>query len=67
MPYFNSTAIARAEYDAKSQELTIWFRDGRHPYPYFRVPLNVYQGLLAASSKGTYFARFIEPIYGYRV
>lgn len=67
MPYFNSTAIARAEYNERSQELTIWFRDGRHPYTYFRVPLSVYQDLLAANSKGTYFARSIEPIYGYRV
>ncbi len=66
MPYFNSTAIARAEYDARLRELTIWFRDGRHPYIYYGVPLNIYDGLVASVSKGTYFAKFIEPVYGLR-
>lgn len=33
MPFFNSSAIKRAEYDAGSQRLQIWFpNDG--PYDY---------------------------------
>ena len=66
MPYFNSTAIARAEYDRPSQELSIWFRNGKHLYVYYDVPQSIYQDLLAAGSKGTYHVRFIEPIYGVR-
>lgn len=62
MPYFNSSAIKRAEYDQASQRLTIWFPDG-NPYTYCRVPENIWEGLLRASSKGTYFNNHIDGRY----
>ena len=66
MPLFNSTAISEAEYDQVRQELTIWFRQGPHPYVYFDVPQMAYDGLLAAASKGHYVATYIQPVYGFR-
>jgi KTSC domain-containing protein len=60
MPYFNSSAIKRAEYDAG--RLTIWFPAG-HSYDYCGVPESIWQGLLNASSKGTYFNNHIADRY----
>jgi hypothetical protein len=65
MPFFNSTAIARAEYGASTRQLQIWFRGGRGPYTYFGVPEQIYVGLLTAPSKGRYFDRFIRDVYGH--
>ena len=60
MPYFNSTAIKRAEYNAGSMQL--WFPNGG-PYNFCRVPQSVYTGLLNASSKGTYYNDRIRDRY----
>ncbi len=62
MPYFNSSAIKRAEYDAATGRLTIWFPAG-HSYDYCGVPQSVWQGLLAAGSKGRYFNAHIDGRY----
>ena len=35
-------------------------------HAYFDVPLSVYQGLMAASSKGGYHARYIKNVYSYQ-
>lgn len=63
MPYFSSTAIRRAEYNEQSRTLTIWFVESGRPYDYYGVPPSVYQGLLNASSKGTYFNLYIRDQY----
>jgi hypothetical protein len=60
LPYFNSTAIKRAEYE--TGRLTIWFPAG-HFYNYCNVPENVWQGLLQAASKGKYFNTYIDGRY----
>ena len=49
-----SSAIASIGYDESSCTLEIEFRTGT-VYQYENVPENVYQGLVAASSKGLYF------------
>lgn len=64
MAYFNSTAIRRAEYDAGSRTLSIWFTQSGGPYPYYNVPQHIWDGLLRASSKGTYFNDHIRDQYG---
>jgi len=64
MPFFASTAIARAEYDPLTHRLQVWFRNGVGPYTYFGVPESVYLGLLNAPSKGRYFDIFIKDVYG---
>lgn len=62
MPYFNSSAIKRAEYDASSMRMTLWFPEG-HSYDFCRVPEAIWTGLLAASSKGTYYNARIRDRY----
>jgi len=54
MPYFNSSAIRRAEYDSVSSTLTLWFAESGGPYHYYGVPKHVWEALLSASSKGTF-------------
>lgn len=54
MPEFTSTALDRADYDARTQRLTVRFTNGRR-YVYFDVPVRIYAGLIAADSQGAYF------------
>jgi len=35
-------------------------------YAYFDVPPSVYQGLMAASSHGSYHAKYIKNVYPYQ-
>ena len=63
MPYLNSSAIVRAEYDAPTRTLQIWFRSGAHAYDFHNVPETVYQGLIQASSAGSYYDRYIKDRY----
>jgi hypothetical protein len=63
MPYLNSTAIARAEYDEKTRTLSIWFRDSGGPYEFYGVPRAVYEGLIRAISPGTYYNMHIRDRY----
>lgn len=62
MPYFNSSAIKRAEYDAATGQLTIWFPEGK-PYDFCNVPQRVWEGLCSASSKGRYYDLHIKDRY----
>jgi hypothetical protein len=61
VPYFNSDAVKRAEYDSQTMRLTIWFPNG--PYDFCGVPQYVWDGLLSASSKGTYYSDHIRDRY----
>ena len=62
MPTFNSSAIKRAEYDPRSMRLTIWFPEGIS-YFFCLVPAPVWEGLLNARSKGTYYNQHIRDRY----
>lgn len=66
MPYFNSRAIAQAEYDDATLRLQIWFRQNGGPYTYFNVPQSVWIRFLQAPSKGKFFDLFIRDQYGGR-
>jgi hypothetical protein len=63
MPYLNSSAISRAEYNSSTRTLSIWFKESGGPYDYYHVPENIYQGLIRASSAGSYFNRYIGDRY----
>ena len=63
MQIFGSTAIYAVNYDPSTRVLTIWFQHGAHGYNYYSVPLVIYDGLLAASSKGRYFNAYIRDQY----
>lgn len=49
-----STTLAAVAYDAARHILQLEFRSGA-VYRYFDVPVQVYEGLLRASSKGRHF------------
>ncbi|MFD1279872.1 KTSC domain-containing protein [Methylobacterium goesingense] len=66
MPFFNSSAIQRAEYDAPSSTLQIWFVESGGPYNYYSVPESIFIGLCNAASKGTYFSNRIRDRHSSR-
>jgi len=57
-----SSAIAAVGYDANSMQMQIRFVQG-HSYTFCRVPQSVFDGLLAASSKGRYYDQHIRDRY----
>jgi len=57
-----STLLAAARYDANHLWLDLKFRDGP-TYRYLGVPHEVYNDLLAASSKGGFFVQAIRDHY----
>nr|WP_183817295.1 KTSC domain-containing protein [Parvularcula dongshanensis] len=63
MVYWSSSLFDRAEYDAFSRRLFLWFAGDADPYAYEGVPLAVWHGLQRAPSKGAYFARAIRNRY----
>ncbi len=60
-----SSAVKRAEYDRRSNTLSLWFPHSASPYVYFEVPERVYAGLLRANSAGRYFNAVIRDRYHY--
>ena len=66
MPSFRSTAISRAEYNAASGTLTLWFVESGGPYDYYGVPQQIFDGLCNAGSKGSYFNTYIRDRYSAR-
>ena len=66
MPYVNSSAIRRIEYEALTHRLNVWFTSGGGAYSHYGLPEPVYRAFLAASSKGTYYADHVKPYYGSR-
>ena len=63
MPYYRSAPFDRAEYDAFTGTLLLWFAGSVDPYAYEGVPADVWAGLQRAPSKGAYFARHIRAQY----
>lgn len=58
----SSSAISSVSYHALTQRLEITFHSGK-TYTYQGVPVHVYQGLMAAGSKGAYFNENIKDNY----
>lgn len=59
----SSSNIASIGYDPQSQTLEIEFHPGS-VYQYYGVPQSLYQGLMGASSHGSYFSQNIKGRYG---
>jgi hypothetical protein len=57
-----SSLLAHVSYDEPRAILTLEFRDGT-VYQYTDVPLQIFQDLLQADSKGAYFNRRIRGLY----
>ena len=60
----SSSNLRSVGYEASSSTLEIEFLDGG-VYQYYSVPESRYSGLIAASSKGSYFDSYIKK-GGYR-
>lgn len=63
MPYFRSRAILRAEYDADTPTLWLWFVESGGPYAYHAVPEDVFDALCQAASQGRYYNEHIRDTY----
>ncbi|RYD84585.1 MAG: KTSC domain-containing protein [Verrucomicrobiaceae bacterium] len=59
-----STNLRSVGYDTTTAILEIEFHSGL--YQYMAVPERVFQGLMSASSKGSYHDRYIKRSYRYR-
>jgi len=58
----NSSAIHSVGYDPETQRMRIEFQQG-HGYDFCGVPVHVYEGLMNASSKGSYYNDYIRDRY----
>jgi KTSC domain len=65
VPRCRPPPFASSRYDAAKRELQVTFVTGRR-YVYDDVPLEAYEGLRTAPSKGTFFNREIRERYAYR-
>lgn len=59
----SSSAIAAVGYDPITMRLRIQFTSDRQFYDFCGVPAHIYQGLMAAGSKGTYYSNNIRDRY----
>ena len=62
MPALNSSAIGFVDYDWISGRLYITFRSGQ-TYTFYRVPAQIYGGLLTATSPGRFYHACIRGRY----
>ncbi len=58
----SSSAISAVGYDADTQRMKIRFTEGK-TYDFCRVPPYIFNGLLTAGSKGTYYNDHIRDRY----
>lgn len=62
MTHVNSSAMVAVGYDASRLQMKITFSKG-NTYDFCRVPQQVFDGLLRASSKGSYYNDHIKDRY----
>ena len=60
----DSTTLAATAYDDRRGELQLDFRDGTR-YLYSGVTADLYRDLLCATSKGSFFNRYIRSHFSY--
>jgi uncharacterized membrane protein len=58
----NSSAIRAAAYDPATRRMYLWFPNNG-PYTFYGVPYHVFQGLISASSAGSYYNSRIKGKY----
>lgn len=62
MNYVDSSNIEAIGYDNDAQELHVRFLSGT-TYVYHGVPIEVYENLMSAPSKGSFLNREIKKVY----
>ncbi len=60
----SSSNLKSVGYDKAKSQLEIEFNSGGI-YVYYNVPENIFDDLMEASSKGKYFHKFINEVFGY--
>lgn len=63
MHYVQSSNVASVGYDETSGELHVVFLNSPTVYVYLGVPREVFDGLMAAESKGSYLNREVKSTY----
>jgi hypothetical protein len=61
----SSTSVVAVGYDKAAHALYVEFVDG-DTYVYSLVPRSTFEGLMQASSKGSFVNRVVKPRYPYR-
>ena len=61
-----SSQIASVGYDAEAKVLEIEFLRGGSVYQYFAVPQEVYDGMMAAESVGSFFFKNVKGVFEYK-
>jgi hypothetical protein len=64
MPHLQSSMMTFAKYDDDACELDITFTSGK-TYRYLEVPVEIYEGLLDAESKGEFFNDSIKDEFNF--
>jgi hypothetical protein len=64
MPHVQSSVMTYVKYDEDARELDITFTSGK-TYRYLDVPLEIYDELLDAESKGEFFNENIKNAFAY--
>lgn len=59
----HSSAISAVGYEPTTKQLRIRFTSGGPTYTFCGVPQSVYEGLMSAPSKGTYYTNHIRDRY----
>ena len=62
----NSSLIRSVGYDLPNSILEIELVESNRVYEYFDVPFSVYNELMEAESKGSYFNELIKDLYAYQ-
>lgn len=60
----SSSNLVAVGYDPQTMTLRVQFNSGT--YDYYNVPKNIFDGLLAAPSKGSYHHSFIKNSFSYK-
>lgn len=63
--YVSSSNLRSVGYDAETETLEIQFNSSGI-FQYYNVPERIYEGLMNASSKGSYLHTYIKHNYHYR-
>ncbi len=59
-----SSNLESVGYDSNTSTLEIEFHSGL--YEYYNVPQSIYNGLMAATSKGSYFHQNIKDVFSFK-
>jgi lysyl-tRNA synthetase class 2 len=65
MPFVESTAIERIDYNTEKRLLFVTFTSSRR-YVYFDVPSSIYRRFLESESQGRFFNSHIRDHYDFR-